>query len=279
MEILGIDVGGSGIKGALVDVSSGQLVSKRLRLATPQPAAPPAVTAGISKLVRHFGYDGPVGIGFPAIVLDGRVMSAANIDNEWIGYQGADRLQQELDQPVTLLNDADAAGLAEMRFGAGCGRQGVVLVLTLGTGIGSALFVNGRLVPNTELGHLYLSGRRQDAEYHASVSARRRDNLSWRQWANRLNKYLQHVEFIFSPHFIILGGGASKKHEKFIPRLRVRAEVAPARLRNEAGIIGAAMAAAEAWQEEKAAVSEEFNMGSSLARKMGGGGRIGSAKE
>jgi polyphosphate glucokinase len=249
MEILGIDVGGSGIKGALVDVSSGQLVTKRLRLETPQPATPQAVIEAIAGLVRHFGYTGPVGIGFPAIILDGRVMSAANIDDEWIGYAGAERLQQHLGQPVTLLNDADVAGLAEMRFGAGRSRQGVVLILTLGTGIGSALFVNGRLVPNTELGHLYLSGRSHDAEYHAAVSARRRDNLSWRQWARRLDKYLQHVEFILSPHVIILGGGASKKHEKFIPRLHVRAQVVPAVLRNEAGIVGAAMAAAEEWQQ------------------------------
>jgi polyphosphate glucokinase len=252
MKILGIDVGGSGTKGALVDISSGQLVSKRLRLETPQPAAPQAVIEAIAKLVNHFEYDGPVGIGFPAIILDGRVMSAANIDDEWIGYAGVQEMQQQLGQTVTLLNDADAAGLAEMRFGAGRGRQGVVLVLTLGTGIGSALFVNGRLVPNTELGHLYLSGRRQDAEYHAAVSARHRENLSWRQWSNRLDKYLQHVEFIFSPHVIILGGGASKKHEKFIPRLHVRAEVVPAMLRNEAGIVGAALAAAEQWQAEVA---------------------------
>jgi polyphosphate glucokinase len=256
MQILGIDVGGSGIKGALVDVSSGRLAGKRLRLETPQPAAPPTVIETISELVRQFGYQGPVGIGFPAIVLDGRVMSAANIDDEWIGYPGAEALQQQLGLPVTLLNDADAAGLAEMRFGAGRGRQGVVLVLTLGTGIGSALFVNGRLVPNTELGHLYLRGRRRDAEYHAAVSARRRENLSWRQWAGRLDQYLQHVEFIFSPHFIILGGGASKKHEKFVPRLHVRATVVPAQLRNEAGIVGAAMAAAEAWQAQAVAPGE-----------------------
>jgi polyphosphate glucokinase len=250
MQILGIDVGGSGIKGALVDVSSGRLAGKRVRLETPQPAAPQPVIDAVAELVRHFRHQGPVGVGFPAIILNGRVMSAANIADEWIGYDGAEALRQQLGLPVTLLNDADAAGLAEMRFGAGRDRQGVVLVLTLGTGIGSALFVNGHLVPNTELGHLYLSGRRRDAEYHAAVSARRRDQLSWRQWAGRLDKYLQHVEFIFSPHYIILGGGASKKHEKFIPRLHVRAAVVPAQLRNEAGIVGAAMAAAEEWQVE-----------------------------
>jgi polyphosphate glucokinase len=245
MEILGIDVGGSGIKGALVDVSRGALVSQRLRLETPQPAAPQAIIDVISDLARQFDYKGPVGIGFPAVILDGRVMTAANISPHWIGYPAVETMGRLLDRPVTLLNDADAAGLAEMRFGAGRNQAGVVLVLTLGTGIGSALFVDGRLVPNTELGHLYLSGKRRDAEYHAADSARTRKQLSWRRWAGRLNNYLQHIEFIFSPRLLILGGGASKKHDKFIPRLTIRADVIPAQLRNDAGIIGAALAAAE----------------------------------
>jgi polyphosphate glucokinase len=245
MAILGIDVGGSGIKGALVDVAGGVCLSERVRIETPQPAEPEAVIDVISQMVRQFDYAGRVGVGFPATILDGRVMTAANIADRWLGYPGRAAMSQQTGCAVTLINDADAAGLAEMRFGAGRGREGVVLILTLGTGIGSALFIDGRLVPNTELGHLYLRGRKKDAEYHAAESARSRQKLSWQRWAGRLNEYLHHLEFIFSPRLIIVGGGISKKHDKFLPLLKARAEIVPAELRNDAGIIGAAMAAQE----------------------------------
>ena len=245
MDILGIDVGGSGIKGALVDIKKGKLISERIRIPTPQPALPKAVNDRIGKLVKKHNYDGPVGVGFPAIVLDGVVRSAANVADEWIGYPGAKAISKATGCQVTLLNDADAAGIAEMRFGAGRKKRGVVIVLTLGTGIGSALFVDGRLVPNTELGHLYLRKSKADAENYASDRVRAAENLTWEAWAKRLDDYLQHLEFIFSPNLFILGGGVSKRDDKFIPHLTVQAKVVPAQLRNEAGIVGAAMAAAE----------------------------------
>lgn len=243
MQVLGIDVGGSGIKGALVDVQSGQLVTDRYRLETPQPAAPKAVVKTIKKVARRFKYNGPVGVGFPAVVLDGTVLSAANVDDDWIGFAGQQAIADALNCPVKLLNDADAAGIAEMRFGAGRNRKGLIMILTLGTGIGSALFINGRLVPNCELGHLYLPGHKRDAEEYASDRVRSDQDLGWKQWAGRLDEYLLHLEGLFSPNLFILGGGVSKKHRKFIPHLSLRTEVVPAVLRNEAGIVGAAMAA------------------------------------
>jgi polyphosphate glucokinase len=245
MDIMGVDVGGSGIKGALVDVKSGELSTDRIRVKTPQPAAPKAVISSIKKLVRTFDYTGPLGVGFPAVVQDGIVLSAANVDDKWINYPGQKGISKETGCQVTLLNDADAAGYAEMRFGAGRDRLGVVMIITLGTGIGSALFVNGRLVPNTELGHLYLPGHSFDAEEYASDRIRSAEDLSWQEWAKRLDQYLLHLERLFSPNMFILGGGVSKKHEKFIPHLSVRAKVVAAQLRNEAGIVGAAMAATE----------------------------------
>lgn len=243
MQVLGIDVGGSGIKGALVDIQSGQLVTDRYRLPTPQPAAPKAVVKTIKKVAGQFRYDGPVGVGFPAVVLDGTVLSAANVDDGWIGFAGQQAIADKLGCPVKLLNDADAAGFAEMRFGAGRGRKGLIMILTLGTGIGSALFMDGRLVPNTELGHLYLPGHKRDAEEYASDRIRSDKDLSWEKWAGRLDEYLHHLEGLFSPNLFILGGGVSKKHKKFVPYLSLRTEVVPAVLRNEAGIVGAAMAA------------------------------------
>jgi polyphosphate glucokinase len=243
MKILGVDVGGSGIKGALVDVKSGQLVTERYRLPTPQPAAPEGVVKTIKKVAKQFKYSGPVGVGFPAVVLDGTVLTAANVDETWIGFKGQQALADALDCPVKLLNDADAAGVAEMRFGAGRGRKGLIMILTLGTGIGSALFIDGRLVPNCELGHLYLRGQKQDAEEYASDRIRSAQDLSWQDWAGRLDKYLHHLEGLFSPNLFILGGGVSKKHRKYVPYLSLRTEVVPAVLRNEAGIVGAAMAA------------------------------------
>jgi len=244
--ILGIDVGGSGIKGALVDINKGKMVSKRHRIDTPHPATPKAMIEIMGQIVDHFNYKGPIGVGFPAIVQDGVVRSAANIDKGWIGYKGQKKIAKRTGCPTILLNDADAAGTAEMRFGVGKNKKGVIMLLTLGTGIGSALFVNGRLVPNTELGHLYLRNMKIDAEDYASDRVRSDEDLKYKEWAARLDEYLHHLELLFSPNIFVLGGGVSKKYEKFIPLLTVQAKVVPARLRNEAGIIGAAMAAHEA---------------------------------
>lgn len=245
MNVLGIDVGGSGIKGALVDTGSGALVTDRFRLETPQPAKPKPVIKTIDTLVKYFDYSGPLGVGFPAIVSEGTLLSAANVSNKWIGYEGANGISEKTGCPVTMLNDADAAGIAEMRFGAGRERNGVVIILTLGTGIGSALFVDGKLVPNTELGHLFLRGQKRDVENQTSDRIRTTRKLGWKSWARQLDAYLQHLEFVFSPDTFVLGGGVSKKHQKFLPYLTVDAEVVPAQLRNEAGIVGAALAAAE----------------------------------
>jgi polyphosphate glucokinase len=227
----------------LVDVQSGQMLTDRYRLPTPQPAAPKAVVRTIKKVATKFDHEGPVGVGFPAVVLDGTVLSAANVDDAWIGFAGQQAIANALGCPVKLLNDADAAGFAEMRFGAGRGHKGLILILTLGTGIGTALFIDGRLVPNCELGHIYMRGQKRDAEEYASDRIRSAKDLSWEEWAGRLNEYLQYLEALFSPNLFILGGGVSKKYRKFMPYLSLRTEVVPALLRNEAGIVGAAMAA------------------------------------
>ncbi|MBA2719152.1 MAG: ROK family protein [Chloroflexi bacterium] len=247
---VGVDIGGSGIKLAVVDVDQGVLVGTRLRVPTPQPATPqsvvPVMITTIRKALRAGGLsrqDLPVGVGMPAVVIDGVTKSAANIDPSWVDYDLAGHLQPELKGPVTVLNDADAAGLAEMRFGAGVGERGVVFVLTLGTGLGSGLFNDGVLVPNTELGHMEIRGR--DAERRSAAIARTRRGLSWKAWAADLDEHLHAIDRLFSPNLIILGGGVSKNADKFIPRLTVRPRVVPAKLRNDAGIVGAAMAAAE----------------------------------
>ncbi|MFJ7906397.1 polyphosphate--glucose phosphotransferase [Kitasatospora sp. NPDC096204] len=243
--VFGVDIGGSGIKGAPVDLARGALVEERHKVLTPQPSAPEAVVAAVCEVVRHFDHQGPVGLTFPGVVVDGRTRTAANVDKGWIGLDVAGLFREALGMPATVLNDADAAGLAELTHGAGRGEAGVVLVLTFGTGIGSALFVDGTLVPNTELGHLELRGK--DAERRASSAAKERDGLNWEQWAGRVDDYLDLVERLFSPHLIVIGGGVSRKHEKFLPLLRGReARVVPAELRNDAGIVGAAMAAARA---------------------------------
>lgn len=245
MITLGIDIGGSGIKGALVDTDTGELVSERMRISTPKPSTPDAVIKVIKKIVKEFHYKGPIGVGIPGIVLHGVVMSAANIDDDWIGFSGEKAIEYATGCPTKLLNDADMAAIAELHFGNGQGEEGTVMVFTLGTGIGSAMFVDGKLVPNMELGHVYLAGQQigQDAEYFAADSARTREDLSWKQWGKRLNIYFNHIEFLFSPDLIIIGGGVSKKHRKFLPFIKVRAQVIPAKLRNQAGIIGAALAA------------------------------------
>lgn len=240
MDVYGIDVGGSGIKGAPVDTQTGELVAERIRVKTPRPATPEAIVATAVEVVRRSGWDGPVGCGFPAVVKDGVVRTAANIDEAAIGFDLQGRLEQELGSPVRVINDADAAGLAEMRWGAGRGIEGVVLMLTLGTGIGTSLFVEGRLVPNTELGHIEIRGK--DAEHRASDSARKRDDLSWREYAERLDEYLHRIEDLLWPDLIVIGGGISKKADKFLPHLTARTRVVPAQMLNEAGIAGAALA-------------------------------------
>ncbi|WP_275307823.1 polyphosphate--glucose phosphotransferase [Streptomyces yunnanensis] len=247
MRVFGVDIGGSGIKGAPVDLERGELADERYKVLTPHPATPEAVADCVREVVDHFGWTGPVGATFPGVVTGGTTRTAANVDKRWIGTDAAALLTGRLGgdtggSPVTLLNDADAAGLAEMQFGAGRGRTGTVIVLTFGTGIGSAVFIDGRLVPNTELGHLELHGH--DAEKRASTKAKEDEELNWQQWAHRVQKYLAHVEMLFSPALFVIGGGVSRKAEKFLPLIEgIRAEIVPARLQNDAGIVGAAMAA------------------------------------
>lgn len=243
MITLGIDIGGSGIKGALVDTEKGELLTDRLRVPTPQPAKPKPMINAIKAIVKHFDYKGPIGVGYPGVVVNGVTRTAANIDDEWIDYPAARKIALATHCEVVIRNDADAAGYAEMYHGAGRGATGVVMIFTLGTGIGSVMFVNGEVVPNLELGHLYLPGHTQDAEFYAAERVRDEEGLSWDEWGARLNTYFQHIDFLFSPDLLIIGGGASKKYEKFLNYIQIRAQVVPAQLRNEAGIIGAAMAA------------------------------------
>ncbi|MBE2225517.1 MAG: ROK family protein [Anaerolineae bacterium] len=243
MEILGIDIGGSGVKGALVDTEKGELITDRLRIPTPQPASPKAVIGVVKEIVDHFDYQGPLGIGFPGVVMDGVTKTAANVDNGWINYPAARNIALTTNCEVVIRNDADVAGIAEMYHGAGSGIPGVVMIFTLGTGIGSVMFVNGHIVPNLELGHLYLRNMKKDAEYFCADRVRTENDLTWKEWGKRLNIYFQYIEFLFSPNRIIIGGGISKKHKKYLKYLDLQAEVVPAKLRNEAGIVGAAMAA------------------------------------
>ncbi|HLT17935.1 MAG TPA: ROK family protein [Thermomicrobiales bacterium] len=244
--VLGIDIGGSGIKGALVDVEAGELVERRFRIPTPQPSKPKKVAAVVKQIVDHFEWNGPVGATFPAIVRGGRVYSAANVHKSWIGTDGRALFEAQTGLPFELVNDADAAGIAEMTYGAGKGRTGTVLMLTLGTGIGSALFRDGVLVPNTELGHLIFKG--SDAEHYAADSVREAEKLSWKAWGKRVAAYLDHVEYLFSPNLIIIGGGVSKKHEHYFRYFHTEAQVVPAKMLNEAGIIGAALEAHRSMQ-------------------------------
>lgn len=251
--MLGIDIGGSGIKGAPVDLADGSFTRERFRADTPQPSKPKAVAKVLAEIVAHFGWDGPVGVTYPGVVIDGVTLSAANVSEQWIGLDAASLIADATGRPVTLLNDADAAGLAEMRLGAGRGRLGTVVVLTLGTGIGSALFTDGVLVPNTEFGHIEIGGR--DAEERASARARDEEGLGWEKWARRLGEYMRRLEALISPSLIIVGGGVSRRAEHFVPLIDgVRAEIVPARLVNNAGIVGAAMAAAATHQIGRAHV-------------------------
>lgn len=241
----GIDIGGSGMKAAIVDLDSGALLSERVRVNTPQPATPDAMAEVVSELVAALGWDGPLGVAFPAVVRHGVVGSAANIDSSWLDIDADALFTEASGLDVHMLNDADAAGIAEMRFGVGAQsdgspRAGVTMMLTFGTGIGSGLFVDGILVPNTELGHLELDGH--DAEHEASGKARDRDELSWKDWAGRAERYLRHVEALFSPDLFIVGGGISKKPEKWLPYIDIDTELLPAEMANNSGIVGAALA-------------------------------------
>jgi polyphosphate glucokinase len=242
-QILGIDIGGSGIKGALVDAAEGRLLTERFRIPTPQPSTPEAVAEVIVQIAENFHYHGPTGVTFPAIVKKGTVLSAANVDASWVGTDASALFSQRLGQRIQVVNDADAAGYAEMRFGVGKDFPGVVIMLTLGTGIGSAIFLDGKLLPNSEFGHLKIRGK--DAEKRASERAREEKNLSWKKWSNLLGEYLAELEKLFSPDLFIIGGGISKKAEKFIPYLKSHTQVpvSAARLQNEAGMIGAALMA------------------------------------
>jgi polyphosphate glucokinase len=242
----GVDIGGTGIKGAPVDLHKGELADNRYRVPTPQPATPEAVADVVRQVLVHFGWDHPFGCTFPAVVQHGVVRTAANVDESWIGTDGHELLSKATGQTALLVNDADAAGVAEARFGAAKDRDGVVLVSTLGTGIGSALLVNGTLVPNTELGHLQVDGH--DAETRAAESAREREDLSWPDWAARLSRYYQAVEALFWPDLIVVGGGVSKRSGKWLNLVQTRTEMVPAALLNNAGIIGAAVLAAERHQ-------------------------------
>lgn len=246
MLALGIDIGGSGVKGAPVDTEAGKETAERFRLETPRPATPDAVAQRVGEVAKHFEWTGPVGVTFPGVVTRGKIHTAANMEPEWIGMDAVHLFGAVLGgagdnkaAALHVLNDADAAGVAEMTHGAGRGRDGVVLMLTFGTGIGSALFLDGRLVPNTEMGHLEIRGK--DAEDRASARVRDEKDLSWEKWAGRVQEYLTKVEALFSPDLIIVGGGVSKHADKFLPLLKLRAEIVAAQLANEAGIVGAAM--------------------------------------
>jgi polyphosphate glucokinase len=279
---IGIDVGGSGVKGAGVDLDTGKLVSTRHRVPTPQPSTPDAVVATISRLVKRvekelaLGRDVPVGVGFPGVVLDGTVKTAANVDPGWADYPAEEALRRWLKRHVTVVNDADAAGVAEMRFGAGRGEPGSVFLITLGTGTGSALFWNGTLVPNLELGHMEIRGR--DAERRSAAAARVRRGLSWKAWAQDLDEHLLAIEKLFWPNLFIIGGGVSKRADKFMPRLTTRARIVPAQLLNDAGIVGSAVLAAEREAESVAGPGEGATTPTPDGATTSSGGRRKAAK-
>ena len=241
---IGVDIGGTGIKGALVDVETGELVSSREKIATPRGGRPDDILAATVELVSRFGEsaDGvPIGVTFPAVVRNGRTMTAANVSDEWVGLKAEELFEKALGRDIHFVNDADAAGYAEARYGAAKGVEGLVILTTLGTGIGSAFLYNGELVPNTELGHLEIDGR----EAEPLERGPREGKLSWKNWAKRLTRFYDHVEFLFSPELFIVGGGVSKQHEEFLPLIKIDTPLVPATLRNNAGILGAAALAAK----------------------------------
>jgi polyphosphate glucokinase len=241
MATLGIDIGGSGVKGAPVDTVRGELLAERYRLPTPQPSDVTNVVEAVAEVAGQFtGYE-RIGITFPGVVVDGVIRTAANVDKSWLDAPAAKIFADRLGSPVTVLNDADAAGVAEVAFGAGRDQRGLTMMLTFGTGIGSALLLDGTLIPNTEFGHLELHGK--DAELHASDRVREEEGMSWEKWASRVEEYLKHVEALLSPRLFIIGGGVSKKADRFFPLINIRTPMVPAALLNSAGIIGAAVTA------------------------------------
>jgi polyphosphate glucokinase len=238
----GVDVGGSGIKGGIVDLDTGLLIGDRIKVLTPQPATPSAVAKGIAEVVNGFGWTGPLGVTYPGVVTHGVVQTAANVDKSWIGTNASDIIGAELNgQEVTILNDADAAGLAEARYGAGREQSGLVVLLTFGTGIGSAVIHNRTLIPNTELGHLEVGGK--EAEHRAASSVKERNGWSYERWAKQVSRVLVAIENVIWPDLFIAGGGISRKADKWLPLLENRTPVVAASLENTAGIVGAAMAA------------------------------------
>ena len=248
MQALGIDVGGSGIKGALVDLGTGELASRHIRIRTPRSFGVKAVTKTIARLVEEFGHKGAVGVGFPAAVARGMVLTppTAHEVSGWVGQNINEMLTSATGCEVSVLNDADAAGLAEMRFGAGKNVEGVVITITLGTGVGGGLFMDGKLVPNLEIGKIYLPGHDEVIEQYVAQRIKKKQGLKWREYGMRLQEFFRHIEHVFSPQLIIIGGGVSEKHEKFLPGFPLRRTlVVPAKLRNLAGIAGAAVCAAE----------------------------------
>jgi polyphosphate glucokinase len=243
MTVLGIDIGGTGIKGAPVNVATGELLAERFRIPTPKPALPNAVADVVGQIASHFKYKGPTGVTFPGIVKKSVIYSATNVDHSWLQVDASKLFHRHLGGPVTVVNDADAAGIAEMHFGTGQGKRGVVIMLTFGTGIGSAIFHNGVLVPNAELGHIQLRGK--DAEKRCSERVREEKEMSYKKWAKIVSEYLDTLETLFSPELFIIGGGISKKADKFLPYLTAKTDVLiqPAKMQNDAGIIGAAFLA------------------------------------
>lgn len=240
MKVLGIDIGGSAIKGALVDTETGKIITERVRIKTPEGARPEPMIEIIADIARKHEWQGPIGCGYPGVVRHGTTLSAANVSKKWVGFDAAGRIAEATGSPVCVVNDADAAGLAEMRFGAGRGRKGVVIMVTIGTGLGTAFFSDGYLLPNAEMGHIEIGGK--DAESQASDAARKREKLSWKQWGKRFNRYLNTLHFLFTPDLFILGGGTSNKYDKFSQYINVPAEVVTAQMLNDAGIVGAALA-------------------------------------
>ncbi|MGZ9226344.1 MAG: polyphosphate--glucose phosphotransferase [Anaerolineales bacterium] len=240
MQVLGIDVGGSGIKGAPVETKTGKLVAERVRIKTPKKAEPEPVAEVVAEIAKSFAWKGPIGIGFPAPIKGGLVMMAANISEKWVGINADELFTKTTGSDCTMINDADAAGLAEMKFGAGKGQRGTVIMVTLGTGIGTAIFHRGNLLPNTEFGHLDMNG--EEAEHLASDAVRQREDLSWKKFTKRLNNYLLEMEKLFWPDLFIIGGGISKQSDKYIPLLGIKTPVVTAQFLNEAGIVGSALA-------------------------------------
>ncbi len=239
-KILGIDVGGSGIKGSIVDTATGKLLYERYRIITPQPASPEKIAKTIKEIANHFEYTGTIGCGFPAVIQNGVIKTAANIDKSNININADTLFSKIIGSKVKVINDADAAGIAEISFGSGKNIYGVILVLTIGTGIGSALFIDGKIVPNTEFGHIFMKNK-LIAEKYTSDASRKKENLNWILWGKRFNEYLQYIEKILNPDLIIIGGGTSKKFDKFIRQIKISSKIVPAKLLNNAGLIGAAV--------------------------------------